>query len=379
MARSFISQLGQQTAESSLDRLHKVAQRRAEDLDQKPRRDTLNKFFPEDVSRLILQLPERDQWSAIQQLAQGYGQEQGGNEDMGLEQVRQQGQLGPQGPNTVDQQLQQAIGRESQGFPIEQQVQQPAVNNREFSAQQRQSQRQRPTLGQALSLESNQGSKEDIKEAQSYVSELRKKNRRSNEINKAIGRMETYNESGKLSSPLSAALVKLIGAKGYGPDLSFLLTKESQDFDKIATGFLKYAKDYFGSRITEGEVNTYLKSVPSLVNSKDGRRLIIDQWKQLLEADKINHDAVQDIIRENGGKIPSNIEDIASQRTQPQMDRLYEKFTSLAQAGEKKVESQISSTRKTKQLPSNNSVPVGKQFRKDGKTYTNTGKSWKVS
>jgi hypothetical protein len=316
MARSFISQLGQQTAEHALDKLHRVAQSKAADLEMKPKRDTLNKFFPEEVSNLILQLPERDQWSAIQQLAQGYGHEGGGNQDQGLEQIKQQGQLGPQGSQAIDQQLQGAMGRESNGLPLAQQVQQPAVGNQEFNNQQvgqGQQRQKRPTLGEALGGGKGGESKEEAKSAHTYVNEVRNRNKKAKEIKNLLGKMYKYHKSGKLSGPLKASLIDFAKVKGYGPNLSWLLSKESQGFNKIGVSFLKYAKDYLGSKMTEKEAYSFLEQFPSLINTKEGRDEIFEIWKDMLASDFEEENAVESIIKNNGGKIPSNIRGIVSE------------------------------------------------------------------
>jgi len=384
MAQSFISQLGRQTAEHAIDKLHRVAQQRAADLEMKPRRDTLNKFFPEDVSNLILQLPERDQWSAIQQLAQGYGTEQGGNQDQELEQIREQGQLGPQGSNAVDQQLQQAMGgsrtQESQGMPLAQQVQQPAVGNQEFAQQQEQGQGQRrqrrPTLGEALGGGQGGQSKEQMKAASEYVNTEREKYKDSKGALNALSRMESYNNSNRLSNPLWASAIKVVGAKGYGPDLSSLLTPESQDYEKTATGFLKYAKQYFGSRMTEGELNTYLKTIPTLTNSKAGRKILIESSKDLVQADQIFYKAMEGVIAENGGRIPENIQQLAEQRAAPQLDKIYEKFRNPLLKQASKDEHSVIGRLIQKHPP--HQRKVGQKYSANGVQYENTGKTYRA-
>ena len=369
---SFLSQLGMSAGDSVLRHLEKVQQNKAMQHEVKRKRDTLSHFFPEEVSDLILHLPEKDQWNAIQQLAPSYANQQGGNADQGLQELRQGSELGPQGSQAIDQQLQQAMGRESNGLPLAQQVQQPAQSNEEF-AQDQQPRQQRQTLGQALSPHS----KEDTKAANEYVITERQKYKDSKGALNALSRMESYNNSGKLSYPLSSAFVNVVRAKGFGPDLISLLTPESQDYEKTATGFLKYAKQYFGSRMTEGELNTFLRTIPSLTNSKEGRKLLIESSKDLVRADQLMYKAMEDVIRDNGGRVPANIQQLAEQRAGPQLDKIYEKFRNPLIKQSIKSESGALKRLIEKHPPKERKV--GQKYQAGGKTYTNTGSTYMVS
>jgi hypothetical protein len=168
--------------------------------------------------------------------------------------------------------------------------------------------------------------KEDFKQAYEYAEDITGIGRASKQGLAEAKRMEKLNNSGKLSPALWSSAVKLIGAGGYGPDLTSLLSPESVEFDKIATGFLKNAKNYFGSRMTEGEVNLFLRTVPSLLQSKKGRERLIHNMQNMFEAGNIRAQAFHEIKKELGGRTPANIEALVEEAVGPQIDKLHSDF-----------------------------------------------------
>lgn len=168
--------------------------------------------------------------------------------------------------------------------------------------------------------------KEDFKQAYEYADDISGIGRASKQGLAESKRMEKLNNSGKLSPALWSSAVKLIGAGGYGPDLTSLLSPESVEFDKIATGFLKNAKNYFGSRMTEGEVNLFLRTVPSLMQSQKGRSRLIQNMQNMFEAGNIRAKAIQDIKKELGGRTPANLESLVEEAVGPEIEALHNNF-----------------------------------------------------
>lgn len=379
MSRSFISQLGQQTADHALDKLHRVAQTKAQDLEMKPKRDTLNKFFPEEVSNLILQLPERDQWSAIQQLAQGYGQEQGGNQDQGMEQIRQQGQLGPQGSNAVDQQLQQAMGRsatqESQGMPLAQQVQQPAKTNQEIKIEKTAAHKLSKALTPQVSKKEVIAEQNRIdKELKPYITKLRTEKDAADFSQPRLNKMKQLIKKGDLpvssyykilknvedhvglgaGAGAGAAVGGAVGALGgpigitvggglgaaigaglgalIGPVASLLrhgqkaASPDTEAFEKLSAGFLRGAKDIFGGRFTNEEMKAYLESIPTLAQTDKGKLDVINDMELFNKAAKIKYNSAQKIIKANGGRPPINLAELVEEDVSGKLDKLSDIF-----------------------------------------------------
>jgi len=88
--------------------LEGIAQDKFRDRQRKQDVGTLNKFFPENVSNLILSLPERDRWSAIQMLAPEFASQVTPTSDVELARFAQPSELYPQGMGQLESVLNSA-------------------------------------------------------------------------------------------------------------------------------------------------------------------------------------------------------------------------------------------------------------------------------
>lgn len=178
-----------------------------------------------------------------------------------------------------------------------------------------------------------------------------------------LDRMQTLNDSGKLDNPLYLELLKKTGF-----DIGFFKSPESQEFQKIEVDFLKNARSIFGSRVTNYEMSTFLKSIPSLSQSKEGRESVIRNLKLVEEGKEVRSKAMNDIIKENNGKAPLNIEQQVDDRTEAQTDKILQQFR---QGEQGKVEKSF------KDLPDPASLNGRKiRDRDTGKLLHSNGKEW---
>jgi len=136
-----------------------------------------------------------------------------------------------------------------------------------------------------------------------------------------INRMSVLNQQGKLNNPLFYSTLKKVGL-----DIPALLTPESQEFQKLTIDFLKNAKKMFGARITNFEAETFLKSIPSLTQTPEGRDRVIHNLKMIYKGSDIRKKAMRSIIRENGGIPPLDLDLQIEERIDPELDKLSSEF-----------------------------------------------------
>ena len=103
-----------------------------------------------------------------------------------------------------------------------------------------------------------------------------------------------------------------------------LVPKEAEEYVKIINDFTTQAKDSYGSRVTNFDLQQFMKRLPTLANSEEGRELIIDRMRVQVEADKAYYDALQKVYKHYGqGKItPEDAEDLAQQISDSQIEEL---------------------------------------------------------
>jgi hypothetical protein len=165
------------------------------------------------------------------------------------------------------------------------------------------------------------------KETLPFYNEVTKEAKAAKNNLQRLDRMEALLNKGNLAYPLWASTLKTAanGIFGFGIDLTSLLNADSQEFDKLSTDFVKDAKSYFGSRLTDTDLKTFLRTVPTLSMSNDGKQRVMNSLKSFNSAALLKKKAVDSIISENGGKRPRNIDELVEKRVGPELEALANK------------------------------------------------------
>lgn len=107
------------------------------------------------------------------------------------------------------------------------------------------------------------------------------------------GRQLKLAEKGTLSTPL---MVKALDA--FHIPLGSLLNVDTQDYSKVEADYVKDVSKVFTGQIRVFEIQAYLKTIPTLMNSDEGKKRIIANRKILNEAKKIKYDAYEEIMKD---------------------------------------------------------------------------------
>lgn len=143
----------------------------------------------------------------------------------------------------------------------------------------------------------------------------------ANDSIRTLDRMEELNKGGKLINPiLYKGLTKL------GLDIQGLMNADTQEFEKLTTEFLKGMKSIFGARVSNIEMQQFVKGIPSLMQTPAGREAVIRNMRTVAQGAKIKANAMRDIMKENGGTPPLDLEERISERIDPQMNELSDNF-----------------------------------------------------
>jgi hypothetical protein len=149
-----------------------------------------------------------------------------------------------------------------------------------------------------------------------------------------LGRMEKLSDKGDISTP---AMMKTMNTLGL--PLGILGNPDSEEYAKLEADFLRDVRNVFpGGRITNYEIQAYLKTVPSLMNSKEGKAAIIRNRRLQNQAKNLRYSAYKDIIKENGGRKPRNLGVLIDERTGDQMREIEEQFREGIQTGIEKFQ-----------------------------------------
>ena len=144
-----------------------------------------------------------------------------------------------------------------------------------------------------------------------------------------LDRMEALIDKGTLISPVYNETLKKMGL-----DIPALKNPDSQEFEKLTADMTRNIRDSFGARITTFELEVFLKSIPTLSQTAEGKRRVIENRKILEEGKQVRSKAMTEILRENNGVPPLDLEEQVDERADGELDALSQKF----KAGVERIE-----------------------------------------
>lgn len=168
----------------------------------------------------------------------------------------------------------------------------------------------------------SEGEKLEAKRVAELATEIEKGYSTARNEDLRLGRMEELSKKGDVSTP---AMMKVLDKLGL--PVGILSNPDTEEYHKLETDFIREARDIFpGGRITNYEIQSYLKTIPTLMNSKEGREAIIHNRRLLNDAKKIRYDEYKKILKENGGKKPANMGILLDERIENKINDLEDQF-----------------------------------------------------
>lgn len=134
--------------------------------------------------------------------------------------------------------------------------------------------------------------------------------------------------AGALISPL-ATIARTIQRK-TSPD--------TEEFEKLQADFVRDAKSVFGSRITDADLRQFMQMIPTLSNTDSGKKAIIKNMKSFNKAAELKSDAMREIIKENNGRRPLDLQFQVEERIKPELDKIAEDFEKISDKTEELYE-----------------------------------------
>lgn len=127
----------------------------------------------------------------------------------------------------------------------------------------------------------------------------------ANKGNKArFNILTNLNDSGKLPSGQESWMIDSDGNVRYTAQLLGKANPETERYVKTLNEFIKGAKEFFGSRVTNFDLDSYLKTLPNLLTSEEGRRVILEQMKLFNDWSTITADAEIQGAKAYDGRAP---------------------------------------------------------------------------
>lgn len=134
--------------------------------------------------------------------------------------------------------------------------------------------------------------------------------------------LEELNESKKLPKGFGRINVNYKEGNLLVPAFA---SPEAQRYIKTVNEFLSKAKDTFGSRVTNFELDRFLQRLPTLANTEEGRREILKQMKYFNKIERTYQEALSKYVDSKGGI--RNVDwDVAKRRARDMAEPLIKQY-----------------------------------------------------
>jgi hypothetical protein len=175
-----------------------------------------------------------------------------------------------------------------------------------------------------LGLDQQKLARKDRLEARAESKDFREKLReRTKAAKETLESLDRFEELEKEGLP-GAGYVEFL--KNSGLDIPALVGAPAEEYNKIAANFIRGAKAVFGARLTDTDVEQFLKTVPSLSNSPEGRKRINANLRRIAQLEVIESESAKEIIKENGGEVPFDFAEKVDDRVDKRRESVYKQF-----------------------------------------------------
>lgn len=157
-----------------------------------------------------------------------------------------------------------------------------------------------------------------------------------------LQRIKSINASGKLPSGLGRWNVDFDMGELRIP---FAANAETQAFVKTINDWTVNAKDSFGARVTNFELKRFMKRLPSLLNTTEGRRQIIRQMEIINELNQLHKQGITDAFDKAGGLRKLDYDQaqrISKRENKVRIEQLKKEYTNAGKASPKQGAKKVS-------------------------------------
>lgn len=218
----------------------------------------------------------------------------------------------------------------------------------QIASQQQQAQAQQPMAQQKLQMKPVEKKEEFAfpevplppmppKDIRGYKTEIRKSNapifQENNEKLKSLKTeatslktLDSLNKGGKLPKKLGRVFIDKEGHIKPWAQILSLVPPEAERFVKTINQFTKNAKDYYGSRVTNFDLAQFMKQLPTLMNSEEGRDMIIKDMEVSNREMSLYNNALKKVYQHYGldGITEEQADEIAEQMIAPEVEKINE-------------------------------------------------------
>ncbi len=162
------------------------------------------------------------------------------------------------------------------------------------------------------------------------LKDLRSKQQSNQDALIHYSRLQQLNDTGKVQDGVSRLMLDPETGEPYRNVQKIAgVNKETQQYVKTLNDFISQAKNFFGSRVTNFDLQSFKSRLPSLLNTEEGRRAILEQMRLLTELQSIHDKELAEGIKSNGDKSYIDIAKTADERITEKEQSIINKINHL--------------------------------------------------
>ena len=185
------------------------------------------------------------------------------------------------------------------------------------------------TLYSQQATREQQGVENAYKAQQDFIDDTTKSYKGfETEMKPRLLQMQKLASDDQLVSPTAAVFLEALGIP-----LGALDDPSSELFNKLSQDLLKGLPETYGSRILKVEVDNFLKTIPQLTNSPEGRRMIASNMLKLGEMKEVYYNAMREKQRQyldENKPLPRDFQQVIFDQVKPQIDRINNEFVQMS-------------------------------------------------
>jgi len=177
-------------------------------------------------------------------------------------------------------------------------------------------------------------SKEDLAawaNTKEYREEILNTEQSSREALQYIKEAQRLEKKGDFPSQAFASFLK--GAEWE--DVPGFLSGDAEAFNKVLANFQRGVKDVYGGNVSNLEMQQFLKTIPTIYHTPEGRSLIFAGMKKYYRGGKERAKVEREVIKENGGVPPQDLHEQVNEKFKPIQKELSRSFKRDVEAAEK--------------------------------------------
>jgi len=140
----------------------------------------------------------------------------------------------------------------------------------------------------------------------------------------ALEAIEKLSESGKLSNPAYISFLRKIGL-----DIPALMSNEDVEVIKLRQEFLPRLKSIFGGDVSNTQLEQFLKGLPDLIQTDEGKNRLTKILKLTGSADEAYYKAMRKLEKEYGDDIPWNIGSLINEYAEDEINKIGDELNKL--------------------------------------------------